>query len=455
MANPSITYTFTNGTAADATAVNTNFNDLINGLTDGTKDLSVFAITAASNVNFQGNVTLGNSSVDDITFNGALESNLPVGTNNSYDIGSSTLGLAGVYLGASGGFTTRLISGATASHTLTLPPTSGSDGYVLRNIGSGTTYFHPLQTIGGIFNYSIACSVSGNALTISLKGADGNDPSTTNRVTAEFRNSTLATGTPSFASATSATSLVFSSGSTLGHKDGATDQIHVYLINNAGTLEVAGSTTRMFDEASRYTTTAEGGAGGADSRTTLYSTSARTNVAVKYICTLYSTQATAGTWASTPSIIALSPSNRGSLQEISEVQVTGIAGYGATGTRIFYFVTTDINVGTGVTFSNSSTNGASFTINEQGMYKMEFSHDYNAAGAFGISLDASSLTASIATLANTEKLAVAVTSAADQHLQVSAEKRLYPGQIVRAHGNAGASGVNSGLSTFRIVKISD
>jgi hypothetical protein len=47
MAAPSVTYTFANSTTADATQVNQNFTDILNGLSDGTKDLSVSQVTAA------------------------------------------------------------------------------------------------------------------------------------------------------------------------------------------------------------------------------------------------------------------------------------------------------------------------------------------------------------------------------------------------------------------------
>jgi len=70
MANPSVTYTFSNGTAADASEVNTNFSDIINSLTDGTKSLSIDALTAAGAATFNGNVTLGNASGDAITVTG-------------------------------------------------------------------------------------------------------------------------------------------------------------------------------------------------------------------------------------------------------------------------------------------------------------------------------------------------------------------------------------------------
>ena len=72
MANPSVNYTFTNGTVADATQVNQNFTDLINGLTDGSKSLNVDAITAAGKATLNGAVDLGNATGDAITVNGAF-----------------------------------------------------------------------------------------------------------------------------------------------------------------------------------------------------------------------------------------------------------------------------------------------------------------------------------------------------------------------------------------------
>jgi hypothetical protein len=64
MANPSVTYTFTNGTTADGTQVSQNFTDLINSLTDGTKSLNIDAITAAGTATFNGNTVIGNASGD-------------------------------------------------------------------------------------------------------------------------------------------------------------------------------------------------------------------------------------------------------------------------------------------------------------------------------------------------------------------------------------------------------
>ena len=100
MPSPTVTYTFSNSTTSDATQVNQNFTDVINGISDGTKDLSISALTVAGNASFSGTVTLGNASSDDLTFTGSLASSIPIKTTNTYNIGSSTLGLASVYLGA-------------------------------------------------------------------------------------------------------------------------------------------------------------------------------------------------------------------------------------------------------------------------------------------------------------------------------------------------------------------
>jgi len=154
------------------------------------------------------------------------------------------------------------------------------------------------------YNYSLTASVAANALTITLKGDDGNALSASNAAYINFRNSTLSTGTPSSVSVTSDISITISSGSTLGHKNNTEGYIWVYALNNSGTVELAVS-SNFFHEASVWTTTAEGGAGASDSSTTLYSTTSRSNKSIVLLGRLKSTQTTAGTWAAAPSNIGL------------------------------------------------------------------------------------------------------------------------------------------------------
>lgn len=134
MAAPSVTWTFSNSTTADATQVNTNFTNLVDGASDSTKDYTINAITAAGAATFNGNVTLGNGTPDDISILGSIATSIPVKTTFSYDLGTSSIGWKSIYFGSndSAGRTTRIIAGAvSASWTLTLPTAVGAIGKAL------------------------------------------------------------------------------------------------------------------------------------------------------------------------------------------------------------------------------------------------------------------------------------------------------------------------------------
>jgi hypothetical protein len=309
MANPAVTYTFSNSTTADATQVNQNFTDLINSLTDATKSLSIDALTVGGAATLNGAVTLGNASSDDITITGSIAAAIALKTTNVVDLGSSTLGLKRAYFGNGTNSNTVAVLGGvtTSSYSLTLPVAAGNANDIVQTSGSGTLTFAPiLRSAEDLQNISVTCSVAANALTIALKGHDGNDLSSTNRGYVTFRNVTATSGTPSTVELSAAASLTISSGSTLGHTSAVESFIFVYLINNAGTVSLAASTTR-FDEGTVQSTTAEGGAGAADSASTMYSASALSSKAVRLIARLRSTQTTAGTWAAAPTEVSLVP----------------------------------------------------------------------------------------------------------------------------------------------------
>lgn len=169
----------------------------------------------------------------------------------------------------------------------------------------------PVKTASQI--QSISASVGSSALTISAS-----------ELTLDFRSTTLGDGTVTTVTATPA-NLVISSGSTLGTINAVPSRVAVLAINNAGTIEIAAVNTSGgvdLTETGLISTIAEGGAGGADSATTIYSTSARTNVAYRIIGYVASTQATAGTWATAPSAIQGAGGNA--------VSAMGSIGYGQT-----------------------------------------------------------------------------------------------------------------------------
>ena len=150
MGFPAVTYTFSNGSTADATQVNQNFTDLINGLSDTTKNLSISALTLAGTLTVNANMTLGNSSANTLTFTASLNSSIPLNTTFSYDIGTNAIGLRSIYLGDAGSNarSTRLIGATIASaYTMTLPTAvPGFSHYLLEGDTSATLSFSSRNT---------------------------------------------------------------------------------------------------------------------------------------------------------------------------------------------------------------------------------------------------------------------------------------------------------------------
>ena len=193
MAYISVSNSFANNSVADATAVNTNFSDIINGTSDGTKDISVAGITGAtgSSQTFNGNVTIGATSAKDLTINASLASSIAIKTTYSYDIGSSTIGLKRAYFGSidSAAKTTVVIAGTVAtSNTFTLPivnmtmPTAlGADldylqmssAGVVAAVGGPTIASKTTTYVTTTNDKIIHCDTSGGAWTLTLYASSG------------------------------------------------------------------------------------------------------------------------------------------------------------------------------------------------------------------------------------------------------------------------------------------
>jgi hypothetical protein len=135
-----VTNTLVNGATADATQVNQNFTDVINGTSDGTKNFNISALTTAGTLTSSGNTVIGASSSNTVTFNASLAATLPIQTNTSFDIGAATLGLRAIYLGGTSTFTTKVQSATLGgSWTMTLPTAAGTAGQILQTDGTGVT----------------------------------------------------------------------------------------------------------------------------------------------------------------------------------------------------------------------------------------------------------------------------------------------------------------------------
>jgi hypothetical protein len=156
-----------------------------------------------------------------------------------------------------------------------------------------------------IQNIGLSASVATNALTIALKQSDGSsDCSSAAPCKISIRSSTATTGGYNLRSATGSLSVVVPASTTLGTVSGATEYLYVYLIDNAGTLELATSVFLFSDTGSVVTTTA---ISGGTSRAIMYSTTARTGVGYRVIGRIKISEATAGTWATSPTEVSVSP----------------------------------------------------------------------------------------------------------------------------------------------------
>jgi len=226
-------------------------------------------------------VTLSNDS-------GALDSGLSA---VAYGVISASNTSAPTTLARSGANTdiTSLASPAIASATATTQSAADASTKV-----ATTAYVD--RVIGKI--PTIAATVASSALTITLSPC-----------VLSFRDASggvTTSGAVNTRTVSASISVVVSSGSTLGTTNNVKSRLVVIAIDNAGTVELAvcninyGTT---LDETLLISTTAEGGAGGADSAQVVYSTTARSNVPFRIVGYVESTQATAGTWATAPSLI--------------------------------------------------------------------------------------------------------------------------------------------------------
>lgn len=456
MASPAVTFTFVNSTTADGTQVNQNFTDLINGVTDGTKDLSISALTAAGTSTLNGSVVLGNSSLKDLTVNASLASSIPIKTDNTYSIGAAGVGLAGLFLGNSSK-TVKLAApaGMSASYTLTLPVSGGTADYLTATDGSGALSFVPApKNFDHAINYSLAASVATSVLTVTLNAADGTTPSSTNKVSVNFRNATLATGTPVTRTVSSALSMTVNASASLGLTASQNQYVWVYAIDatSAGGsgIELAVAGNRVFDEGVLYTTTAV--TAGATDGLTLYSTSGRASVPVRLLGRLKVNTATF--WATAPTGI-----DNFTVPTLprSEVRVVTGNGHGSTNTTIRRFTTTELNTGTAITYADSSTNGASFTINEDGIYQIDYS-DYRAANiaTIGATKNTTQGTVSIAstTITSSSRVGLGTAPSAGTAGSFSWTGKLVTGDVVRPHTTSTADSTDN-LSYFHITKVSN
>jgi microcystin-dependent protein len=167
----------------------------------------------------------------------------------------------------------------------------------------------------GVYNLAPDFAVATNALTITLKDKGLNALSVDNPGLVSQRSSTLGSGAHNLRAIEANLTLTISSGSTLGHTSARLCPIYIYLIDNAGTQELAVAGTYQGDSGI-FSTTAEGGGGAADDPNVMYSATARANLPARLAAIAWTIQTTAGTWLAVPTETKVPPFH---LERIGEI----------------------------------------------------------------------------------------------------------------------------------------
>src|SRR5580765_8450867 len=199
MPAPSVTFTLVNGTTIKASDHNTNFQDLVNGITDGTKDLSINSLvttagitaavitpgtiagsprfsgnpTISGNLVVNGNATLGDAVTDVTTVTGELK-----GARMFLIFGASSMSVAD-----------RFLSNGLSSTTVEYV-------YKMNRAGSVVGYTYSCVTTAFTSNMSAIFRVRKNSVTL----VSSNTLTWTANNQIQSDTGTVARGTSTFAS---------------------------------------------------------------------------------------------------------------------------------------------------------------------------------------------------------------------------------------------------------------
>jgi hypothetical protein len=217
MSAPSVTYTFTNNSTADATQVNQNFTDIINGVSDGTKDLSINALTVAGNFTATGTSNqIGNAASDTLTVTAQVSSDVVPATDATYSFGSATKAWLAIYL-SSNAFQQKLQGSASAAAdtTITLPSATST----LATLALSETLTNKTLTSPNV-NEAVALTTTATKLNYLTSAGGTTGTASTNIV---FSASPTFTGTVAAAAGTFSSTLAVDGIVTLGASGGVTN----------------------------------------------------------------------------------------------------------------------------------------------------------------------------------------------------------------------------------------
>lgn len=260
----------------------------------------------------KGNPTASLANASDFTVQGLSDISSPNTTLDWIPIYNHTTGTVEKVNASE--LTSSVGSGVTSLNGLSGTVSVTNAGGISVNAGGSSVALNLDTTYTGLTadNCTLAASVSGNALTVALKTSAGSDPTSTTPCTVKFRSATAATGTITAVTVTGALSFsTGTSGSTFGSTNGNPFRLWITAFNNAGTIVLGVSNqstpTQIFslNTGVVQSSTACSACTNAASAGVYYTTAAQTSEAIEILGYLEwgSGLATAGTWASGPTLI--------------------------------------------------------------------------------------------------------------------------------------------------------
>lgn len=149
----------------------------------------------------------------------------------------------------------------------------------------------------------------------------------------------------------------------------------------------------------------------------------------------------------------------GSQQPRSEIYVTKGNGFGSSATKIRRFVNLEKSTGTALTYTDSSILGASFVINEDGVYAISYADlttGSAASSAWGVSVDSNQLSTNLGLISNQNRLAFLHNPGSDVNAVTSVTTYLEAGRVIRPHTHGVLPAAeNEVFTSFRITKVSN
>jgi hypothetical protein len=136
------------------------------------------------------------------------------------------------------------------------------------------------------------------------------------------------------------------------------------------------------------------------------------------------------------------------------VTVTTGNGHGSTNTKIRRFTTTQSSVGSAITYADSATLGASFTINSDGLYEIYYG-DASSSGSniVGISLNSAQLTTDIQAITAANRVGLSASVTANDTAPVTRTLRLVATDVIRPHTNSAPNAGTAYQTIFSVRKV--